>query len=73
VELKTFFVSVRLDMSEETDLTKAQLRRHRVDSLPAIVVLSPEGREVDRIVRFIGPEALLARLRAARERAAEER
>ena len=72
-ELQTFFVPVRLDVSEDTTLTRARLRRHRVDSLPAIVVLSPDGREEDRIVRFIGPEALLARLRAVRQRTAKDR
>lgn len=65
-ELLTFFVPVRLDVSEETRRVKQRLRHHGVDSLPAIVLLSSDGRELDRIQAFIGPDALLERLRALR-------
>ncbi|MBW2524870.1 MAG: thioredoxin family protein [Deltaproteobacteria bacterium] len=69
-ELRAFFVPVRLDVSEQTEPAKAQLRHHGIDSLPAVLVLSSDGREVDRIRAFIGPDALLARLRKLRARAA---
>lgn len=69
-ELSAFFVPVRLDVSEQSEFVAERLRAHRVHSLPAIVVLSPQGQEVDRAESFVGPDALLAWLRAVRRQAA---
>lgn len=72
-ELGTFFVPVRLDVTEQTERNRQRLRHYRVYSLPAILVFSPEGREIDRISAFINAEALLERLRAVRDELASSR
>lgn len=68
-ELRAGFVTVRLDVTEQTPLTRAQLALHAVDSLPALLVLDPAGRELDRIDSYLPADALVARLQAARSQA----
>ena len=65
-ELRAGFVPVRLDVTEQTPLTRAQLALHGVDALPAMLVLDGAGRELDRIDSYLPADAFVARLQAAR-------
>lgn len=57
------YVPLRIDVTEESALGREQLARFGVNALPALVILDPDGREVDRVDELITVEALLDRLR----------
>ena len=65
-ELSAYFVPVKLDVSEETEFNRARLRHYQVFSLPSILVVTPDGRELDRIKAFVDAEALIAWLSSLR-------
>ncbi len=67
-ELLAHYVPLRVDITEETQTQKGQLERYQVYALPVILVLDPRGRPIDRMEELITPEALVSRLRDARER-----
>jgi len=64
--LESWFVPVKLDVSEDTALTKARLDSHHVYALPAILVLDAQGHELGRLGRYLPPEEFLVWLAAAR-------
>ena len=65
-EISTFFVPLKIDVTEETPSTKVQLATYRVFHLPAVVLLDAQGRELDRIDSYLDAEVFLHRLRRAR-------
>ncbi len=65
------FVSLHLDVTEETMANREVLARYRVRGVPALVVLGPGGRELDRIEGYLDADAFLERLRRARARSSE--
>ncbi len=60
------YVPLRIDVTEETFETRAQLERYRVLQLPSIVMVDPQGKELDRIDHYLPPHAMLERLGDAR-------
>jgi thiol:disulfide interchange protein DsbD len=59
------FVAVKLDGTESTPAFEAATEKYRIAGMPSVIFIDPKGREVpDRILGAIGPEEMLARLRA---------
>lgn len=50
--LNEHFVSAKVDAEAHPDLAD----RHSIMGYPTVVILSPDGREVGRIVGYLGPE-----------------
>lgn len=66
-ELQAGFVSIKFDVSEDTDENLALQKRYDAESLPTVILLGPDGREVRRFHEPIPtPEEFLAALKAAR-------
>jgi len=59
------FVAVKVDVDKRRDVAK----KHKVDGLPTILVLSPSGTEVQRIAGFRPPERFLAEITKTSESA----
>ncbi|MCX8070830.1 MAG: thioredoxin family protein [Candidatus Binatia bacterium] len=57
-ELAERFVMLRADVTLDTEKTKAMTERFRVLGVPTIVLLDPEGREVQRLVGYVTAEEL---------------
>jgi thioredoxin-related protein len=65
--LRHDFVSVHVDLTDDDDLrTREVVRRFNVIGVPTMLVLDPDGSEIERINAWVTPERLLARLRATR-------
>jgi thiol-disulfide isomerase/thioredoxin len=62
------FVPLRIDVTEDSFLNREQLQRYSVTSLPTVLLLDANGREVERIDKFMESQAFLARLEAARQK-----
>ncbi len=60
------FVTLRADMTAESDDNTALTEKFQIQGVPTIVLLDTAGNEVDRLVGYVGPEELLARLRRVR-------
>ena len=58
----TNWVSVKIDVDAQQDLA----RQYQVSSIPTIVFLSPEGRELSRFSGFIPAQAMLQQMDHAR-------
>lgn len=57
------YVPLRIDVTEESAAGREQLERFGVDALPALVMVDPDGSEVDRVDELITVEALVDRVR----------
>ena len=55
-------VLLKFDVSANSDADKALQQRFAVKTLPALLVLSPAGKELKRITKFLKPMAFLAAL-----------
>ena len=60
------YVPLRVDVTEETFVTRELLERYKVMTLPAIVLIDPQGNERDRVEAYIPAHAMLERLGDAR-------
>lgn len=60
------FQSVRIDATRMSDDVRAMFSRYRVRGLPVVLLIDSSGEERQRIVEFIDPEDMLARMRAVR-------
>ncbi len=55
-------VLLKFDVSANSDADKALQQRFGVKTLPALLILSPSGKEQKRITKFLQPTAFLATL-----------
>jgi thiol:disulfide interchange protein DsbD len=59
------FVAVKLDGTESPPAFEAASDKYRIAGMPAVIFIDAKGREVpDRILSAIGPEEMVAKLRA---------
>jgi len=59
LEQKT--VALRLDAEKETALAK----RYRIEAYPSVLLLKPDGTEIDRLVGYKGPQDFMADFNAS--------
>ncbi|MDA1229295.1 MAG: thioredoxin family protein [Planctomycetota bacterium] len=52
--VKRNFVALKVDGAKETQL----MEKLEVEGLPTIVIVAPDGKELDRIVGFVTPEEM---------------
>jgi thiol:disulfide interchange protein DsbD len=60
------FRMVRADVTDENDLTAELLAKYDVKGVPTVILLSASGEERQRMVGYVGPDELLAAMRAVR-------
>lgn len=60
------FVPLKFDVSQGTDLDDARQAKYKAETLPAVIFLDAEGRELGRIGEFVGPKKFLQVLEHAR-------
>jgi hypothetical protein len=58
------YVPLRIDVTEETMRGREQLERFRVNRLPALLLLGPDGAEDARVGRVVSPRELVDRIKA---------
>ena len=58
----------RVDVSDETELATA----FEVAAIPTAILLSPDGRVLDRVVGFVPPDEFLAQLSSATDAGSHE-
>ena len=68
LRINNTFVPLRIDVTEETKLSRDQLGRYGIAKLPTIVLLDPNGNELDRIVEYASPGDMLSHLAKAETR-----
>ena len=62
------FVPLKFDVTSDNETNTAVRARYGADTLPAVVLMSPDGKVLARVNKVLGPEALLDVIRpAARE------
>lgn len=59
------FVWIKVDVTRETDQQTALRTRFGADTLPAVLLLSPEGKVLQRVTELVGPEQFLPMVRRA--------
>lgn len=60
IEASKNWIMVRIDL----DKNKALARQYQISSIPTIVLLQPDGKEVNRTAGFIPPGPMLSMLQA---------
>jgi len=65
-ELASYFVAVKLDVTEDSPANKKLLGAYRVYKLPALLVLDGKGREMARLESYTDPSTFLGWLQAHR-------
>ncbi|HYD48875.1 MAG TPA: cytochrome c biogenesis protein CcdA [Terriglobales bacterium] len=58
------FVMLRADITRETDDSAAWLDQLEVEGVPTVIYLDSGGREVKRLVGYVGPEEMIAAMRS---------
>lgn len=62
-EIERRFIPVKVDMTTETPDNKKLSDSYAAATLPAVILLAPDGSEVSRVVAMMGPDEFLARLK----------
>lgn len=57
--INTRFIPLRLDITNGTDATDRIQQTYRAETLPEVIFLDSNGRELGRIEQYVGPEAFL--------------
>lgn len=60
------FQMVKADLTEESDASAAMTREFAVRGVPTVILLAPDGGEHRRMVGYVGPDEMLAAMRAVR-------
>jgi thiol:disulfide interchange protein DsbD len=60
------FHMVRADLTDENDTTTELMKKYEVKGVPTVILFSPQGDETRRMVGYVGPDELLAAMRAVR-------
>jgi thiol:disulfide interchange protein DsbD len=58
------FRMVKADLTEENDITAELMEKYEVKGVPTVLLFSPRGEETHRMVGYVGPDELLAAMRA---------
>jgi thiol-disulfide isomerase/thioredoxin len=66
LQLNSYFVPLRIDVTEDNAVNREQVRRYDVAQLPAVLLLDEKGNELDRIDQHVDVVAFLERLKTAR-------
>ena len=62
----TRFHMVKADLTDENDATAELMEKYQVKGVPTVILFSPRGDETHRMVGYVGPDELLAAMRAVR-------
>lgn len=62
------FVPLRVDVTEDSHVNREQLKRYHIRGLPAVLLIDPSGRELDRLDHYVNVDTFLSRLAAARQK-----
>lgn len=65
------FISLFVDVTEETRAERDVLARYAVRGIPTLIVLDSAAQELERVESYIDADGLLAVLSRARERSSE--
>jgi len=60
------FHMVKADLTDEDDATAELMRKYEVKGVPTVILFSPRGDETRRMVGYVGPDELLAAMRAVK-------
>ena len=60
------FRMVKADLTEETELSASVRREFDVRGVPTVILFGPGGTEHRRMIGYIGPDEMLAAMRAVR-------
>lgn len=60
------FHMVKLDLTEENDETAALMEKYAVKGVPTVLIFSATGEETHRLVGYVGPDDMLAAMRAVK-------
>jgi thiol:disulfide interchange protein DsbD len=58
------FRMVKADITEETEATSALTGAYSVKGVPTVILFDPKGGEAKRMVGYVGPDQMLAAMRA---------
>jgi thiol:disulfide interchange protein DsbD len=63
-EIESRFVPLKIDATHDTPAVAALQTKYAADTMPTVILLDADGREVDRVAGdFVGPDEFLERLR----------
>ena len=54
------------DLTDENDATNEVMKKYEVKGVPTVILFSPQGDETSRMVGYVGPDELLAAMRAVK-------
>ena len=60
------FRMVKADLTDENDTTAELMEKFQVKGVPTVILFSPRGEEAHRMVGYVGPDELLAAMRAVK-------
>ncbi len=67
-EITSGYVPLKFDVSKGTDADEQLQEKYGAETLPAVILLDAEGRELGRIGEFVGPDEFMKVLRAAEDK-----
>jgi thiol:disulfide interchange protein DsbD len=60
------FHMVKADITQDNESTSALVAKYDVKGVPTVILFSPRGNERSRMVGYVGPDEMLAAMRAVR-------
>ena len=60
------FHMVKADITQDNDATGALVAKYDVKGVPTVILVTPQGSEAGRLVGYIGPDEMLAAMRAVK-------
>jgi thioredoxin:protein disulfide reductase len=62
------YVPLKFDVTEGTDADEERQERYKAQTLPAVVFLDPDGRELGRVDKYLPPDEFMKQVEPATER-----
>jgi thiol:disulfide interchange protein len=57
--ITTSFVPLKLDVTNATDMNNERKQRYNAETLPAVVLMSADGKVLGRVSKFVEPEDMM--------------